>query len=153
VTVDALLVPQVLFRQIRHQHGPSLMGIRENRPRVFQAIARRFAAPPAGMTAAESVVRTGDKGHGCLAWQARETSVALAGWLRWPGGGQVRQRTGRRVIIATGAGSEEDTDGMTSLSAQPATAAVVERLWRGHWTIEYRVHDPPDVGGAPGRRG
>jgi len=145
VTVDALLAQQALARQIRQQHGHYLMVIKANQPEVFQAIALLFAEPPAGVTAAESVVRTVDKGHGRLEWRTLETSAALADWLGWPGGRQVLRRTCRRVIIATGEVSEEVTYGITSLSAQQANAAVLERLWRGHWAIENRVYYPRDV--------
>ncbi len=145
VTVDALLAQQDLARQIRQQHGHYLMVIKENQPEAYQAIALLFAEPPEGVTAAESVVRTVDKGHGRREWRTLETSAALADWLGWPGGRQVLRRTCRRVIVATGEVSEDVTDGMTSLSAQQATAAVLERLWRGHWAIENRVHYPRDV--------
>ena len=145
VTVDALLAQQALARQIRQQHGHYLMVIKENQPEAYPAIALLFAEPPEGVTAAESVVRTINKGHGRLEWRTLEASAALADWLRWPGGRQVLRRTCRRVIVATGEVSEEVTYGITSLSAQQANAAVLERLWRGHWTIENRVHYPRDV--------
>lgn len=145
VTVDALLAQQDLARQIRQQHGHYLMVIKENQPEAYQAIALLFAEPPEGTTAAESVVRTVDKAHGRLEWRTLETSAALADWLEWPGGRQVLRRTCRRVIVATGEVSEEVTYGITSLSAQQANATVLERLWRGHWAIENRVHYPRDV--------
>jgi hypothetical protein len=40
------------------------MVIKENQPAVYQAIAWLFAEPPEGVTTAEAVVRTVDKGHG-----------------------------------------------------------------------------------------
>ncbi len=141
----APLAQQALARQIRQQHGHYLMVIKENQPEAYQAIALLFAEPPEGVTAAESVVRTVDKGHGRLEWRTLEASAALADWLRWPGGRQVLRRTCRRVIVATGEVSEEVTYGITSLSAQQANATVLERLWRGHWAIENRVHYPRDV--------
>jgi hypothetical protein len=121
VTVDALLAQQALARQIRQQHGHSLMVIKEDQPEAYQAIALLFAEPPEGVTAAESVVRTVDKGHGRLEWRTLEASAALADWLRWPGGRQVLRRTCRRVIVATGEVSEEGTYGSTSVSAQRRT--------------------------------
>lgn len=145
VTVDALLAQQALARQIRQQHGHYLMVIKANQPKVSEAIALLFAEPPGGTTAAKSVVRTVDKAHGRLEWRTLETSAALADWLGWPGGRQVLRRTCRRVIVATGEVSEEVTYGITSLSARQANAAVLERLWRGHWAIENRVHYPRDV--------
>ena len=145
VTADALLAQQALARQMRQQHGHSLMVRKEHQPEAEQAIALLCAEPPEGVTAAESVVRTVDKGHGRLAWRTLETRAALADWLGWPGGRQVLRRTCRRVIVATGEVREGVTYGITSLSAPQANAAVLERLWRGHWTIENRVQSPRDV--------
>lgn len=145
MTVDALLAQQALARQMRQQHGHSLMVIKEHQPEAEQAIALLCAELPAGKTAAESVVRTINKGHGRLAWRPLEARAALADWLRWPGGRQVLRRTGRRVIVATGEVSAEVTYGITRLSALQANAAVLEGLWRGHGTIEKRVHSPRDV--------
>lgn len=145
VTVDALLAQQQLARQIRQHHGHYLMVIKQNQPEAYQAIALLFAEPPAGTTAAESTVRTVDKGHGRMEWRTLEASSALADWLGWPGGRQVLRRTCRRVIVATGEVSEEVTYGITSLSGEQANAAVLEQLWRGHWTIENRVHYSRDV--------
>jgi hypothetical protein len=59
--------------------------------------------------------------------------------------GQVLRRTYRAVNLATGAVSCEVTYGVTSLGPQEAAVGQVEALWRGHWTIENRVHYPRDV--------
>lgn len=144
-TVDALLAQQKLARQIRQQQGHYLMVIKENQPQTYQAIALLFAEPPMGRTAAESVVRTVDKGHGRLEWRTLEASSALRGWLPWPDFQQALRRTCRRRIVATGEVSEEVSYGITSLAVHQANAVVLERLWRGHWTIENRVHYPRDV--------
>ena len=37
------------------------------------------------------------------------------------------------------------TYGLSSLPAAGTTPALLERLWRGHWTIENRVHYVRDV--------
>ena len=75
-----------------------------------------------------------------------ERSAALAGCPDWPDAQQVLRRTCRRVIPATGEIQEEATYGVTSLLPPgPATPAQIEALWRGHWTIENKVHDVRDV--------
>ncbi len=66
-------------------------------------------------------------------------------YLAWPSVGQVLRRTYRAVDLATGAVHQEVTYGLTSLPPQAAAVEEVERLWRGHWTIENRVHYPRDV--------
>jgi hypothetical protein len=55
------------------------------------------------------------------------------------------RRTCRRVKLSTGEISEEVTYGITSLGWEEADAGELERLWRGHWTIENRVHYVRDV--------
>ncbi len=64
VTVAALLAQQDLARQIRQPHGHHRRVSTANQPAVSQAIARLFAEPPEGTTAAESVVRTVDRAPG-----------------------------------------------------------------------------------------
>ncbi|MCL5025770.1 MAG: ISAs1 family transposase [Chloroflexi bacterium] len=164
VTVDALLAPpeagvlrhqRELADQICQQHGHYLMVIKQNQPETYQAIALLFAEPPEAPAAA-AVVGTLDKGHGRIEQRSLEASAALADWLRspwrpvasgglWPGGQQVLRRTCRRIVVATGEVSEGVTYGITSLAAHQADAVVLERLWRGHWTIENCVHYPRDV--------
>jgi predicted transposase YbfD/YdcC len=63
----------------------------------------------------------------------------------WPAQGQVLRRTCRRLIRKTGEVSVEVHYGITSLTPQEASAAQLEALWRGHWTIENRVHFVRDV--------
>ena len=78
-----------------------------------------------------------------------EASTALSEYLRrwmgWLGVGQVMRRTCTRVIISTGEVEQETTYGITSLSHEQADAAQLEAYWRGHWTIENRLHYPRDV--------
>ncbi|MFN8515202.1 MAG: transposase [Chloroflexia bacterium] len=70
----------------------------------------------------------------------RSTTASLA-----PGHGQVLRRTYHAVEATTGRVRHEVTYGITSLPAAATTPAEVERLWRGHWTIENRVHHARDV--------
>jgi hypothetical protein len=74
-----------------------------------------------------------------------EASTALNDYLDWPGVGQVLRRTCRRVICKTGVVSEAVSYGITSLLPAPAEAKRLEAIWRGHWTIENRVHYVRDV--------
>jgi len=140
VTVDALLAHQTLARQIREQHGHYLMVIKDNQPETRGALAALFASEPA-----EREARTVGKGHGRLEERTLQTSTELNAWLTWPDLGQVLQRTCRRVRIRTGEIAEEVTYGLTSLGPDEAGAATLERFWRGHWSIENRVHYPRDV--------
>jgi hypothetical protein len=90
-------------------------------------------------------VHTFTKGHGRREWRTLETSSALQGWLKWPEHRQVLRRTCRRLLLKTGKLQEETTYAVTSLARHEADAAVLEGFWRGHWTIENRVHYVRDV--------
>jgi len=140
VTVDALLAHQPLARQIREQHGPYLMVIKDNQPATRGAIAALFASEPT-----DQEVRIVGKGHGRIEERTLQTSTELNDWLTWPDVGQVLRRTCRRVRIRTGEIEEEVTSGLTSLGPREAGAAALEGFWRGHWSIENRVHYPRDV--------
>jgi len=113
-----------------------------------EAIAYLFDNPP--WTASEKAVEyqrytTTDKGHGRIERRILETSASLNDYLDWPGLQQVMKRTIRRTIVKTGEVSESITYGITSLPPEKADARTLERLWRGHWPIENRVHYVRDV--------
>ncbi len=55
------------------------------------------------------------------------------------------RRECERIMVKTGVVSRSVTYGMTSLARDVGSAAQLEGLWRGHWTIENRVHYVRDV--------
>ena len=65
--------------------------------------------------------------------------------LQWPGVQQVVRRECERRRLATAHVSHTVTYALTSLPNAIASAARLEQLWRGHWTIENGVHDVRDV--------
>jgi predicted transposase YbfD/YdcC len=146
VTMDALLTQRALAQQIRRQGGHYLLLVKENQPALHAAIARVFGGdlPPAPAARAARAT-TREKGHGRLTTRAPERTAALNAYLDWPDVGQVLRRTYRAVDLATGQVREEVTYGLTSLPAAATSPAAVERHWRGHWTIENRVHYVRDV--------
>jgi predicted transposase YbfD/YdcC len=145
-TMDALLTQREVAAQILAQGGHYLMVVKANQPDLLAAITACFADPPLPAPGDETAtVSTCDKGHGRLEVRTLERSAALNDYLTWPGVGQVLRRTCQRVILKTGVIEEEVTYGVTSLPPQDASAAQVEALWRGHWTIENRVHYVRDV--------
>ena len=145
-TMDALLTQRDLAAQIRAQGGHYLMVVKANQPALFAAITTLFTQPPPPLAAdAADEVTTCDKGHGRLELRTLERSAALNDYLAWPAVGQVLRRTCQRVDLATGEIEEEVTYGVTSLPPREASAAQLEALWRGHWTIENRVHRVRDV--------
>jgi predicted transposase YbfD/YdcC len=145
-TMDALLTQHALATQIRAQGGHYLMVVKANQPALLAAISALFATPPLPDAAdAPDAVTTCDKGHGRLEIRTLERSAALNADLTWPEVGQVARRTCQRVDLTTGVIGEEISYGVTSLPPPAASAAQLDALWRGHGTIENRVHRVRDV--------
>jgi predicted transposase YbfD/YdcC len=146
VTLDALLTQRALARQLRQQGGHSLLVVKENQPALYAAIAQPFTGDLlVEPTDCAASVTTREKRHGRLTTRTLERTAALNGYLDWPDVGQVLRRTDHAIDLATGRVSHEVTYGLTSLPAATTTPAEVERHWRGHWTIESRVHYVRDV--------
>jgi predicted transposase YbfD/YdcC len=147
-TMDALLTQRSLAQQILNQHGHYLMMVKANQPALYQAIAVLFQNPP--WTKREQGCeywkhRTMNKGHGRLEYRTLESSTTLCGYVDWPQVGQVMRRTCRRIHRKTGVVTHEIKYAITSLTPRQATAAQLEKFWRGHWTIENQVHYVRDV--------
>jgi predicted transposase YbfD/YdcC len=146
ITLDAHLTQQAIAQQILDQHGHYLMVVKANQPSVYAAIELLFAPPwqPDPEDDYQRHTRL-EKGHGRLETRTLERTSALNDYLDWPGVGQVLRRECERIILKTGQVSREVSYGITSLAVQEASAAQLEGLWRGHWTIENQVHYVRDV--------
>jgi predicted transposase YbfD/YdcC len=147
VTMDALLTQKVIAAQIRRQGGHYLMVVKDNQPSLVAAIDTLFTGDcpplPGDHLARHTTV---DKRHGRLETRTLERSAALNAYLAdWPGVGQVLRRTCHAVLLKSGTVRQEVTYGLSSLPAASTTPALLERLWRGHWTVENRVHYVRDV--------
>ena len=148
VTMDALLTQRTLARHICRQGGDYLMVVKDNQPALLTAIRTLFTEPPWLLGERDDEVwqtRRSEQSHGRLETRTLRASTTLNAYLTWPGLAQVLERTCRRLNLATGEITEEVTYGVTSLPPRTGTPAVLERLWRGHWTIENRVHHVRDV--------
>lgn len=157
VTMDALLTQRSIAQQVLRQGGNYLMVAKQNQPELYSAIEQLFASPPwlaKEKALSYRIFSKSEKGHGRVEKRTLESSwimceandaLKLPKYLHWPGIKQVMRRTCRRVKVTTGEISEEVTYGITSLGWKEATAEELERLWRGHWTIENRVHYVRDV--------
>ena len=141
-TMDALLTQEAVARQILQQHGHYLMIVKKNQLNLYRAIEVLFQTPPVPARPGELLVYeySGKKEHGRLEQRTLESSIALNSYLAWPGLAQVLRRTCRRVIVSTGVIESETTYGITSLPRDLGGPKLVERFWRGHWTIEDRLH-------------
>ncbi len=146
-TMDAGLTHRELARQIRGQGGQYLMVVKQNHPLMRDEVALFFTEPrlPADAHERYACATSVTKGHGRLEVRTLE---CLTGWCmdwQWPDVAQVVRRTCERVVGKTGKRSVEVSYGITSLTADEVGAADLERLWRGHWTIENGKHYVRDV--------
>ena len=140
-TMDALLTQQHIARQILAQGGHYLMIVKEKQPNLYYAIALLFRTPPVPARPGEVLdAQTAGKGHGRLERRLLSSSTALTGYLSWPGAAQVMRRTCRRINTRSGLVETETTYGITSLPRELAGPKQLEQFWRGHWTIENRLH-------------
>ena len=147
-TMDALLTQRPFAQQILDQNGHYLMVVKRNQGHLYDAIALLFDDPPWLPREKEAecqVHRSVEKGHGRLEKRTLESSHTLSDYVDWPSVGQVMRRRYERIRLKTGEVSAATTYGITSLPHTEVDAAGLERLWRGHWTIENRVHYVRDV--------
>ena len=140
-TMDALLTQAGVARQILNQGGHYLMVVKKNQLNLYRAIELLFRTPPVPARPGEALrYEYHGKAHGRLEQRTLESSIALNSYLDWPGVAQVLRRTCRRIRVSTGLVESETTYGITSLPRALAGPELVERFWRGHWTIENRLH-------------
>jgi predicted transposase YbfD/YdcC len=141
-TMDALLTQEAVAQQILAQHGHYLMIVKKNQLNLYRAIETLFQSPPVPARPGELLTYTyaGPKAHGRLEQRTLDSSIALNTYLTWPGLAQVLRRTCRRVIVSTGLIEAETTYGITSVPRELGGPKLIERFWRGHWTIENRLH-------------
>jgi predicted transposase YbfD/YdcC len=151
-TMDALLTQRSIAAQIRQTGGHYVMVVKQNHPQLCAAIAECFQDPPwlaSEQAQCYRVYKHTEKGHGRLETRTMESSWWAAEYAReclgWYSVQQIMKRTCKQVKLSTGELSEAVTYGITSLGWHQADAAQLEKLWRGHWSIENRVHYIRDV--------
>lgn len=151
ITMDAAFTDAGLVQQIQATGGAYLAVVKGNQPDLFWAIETEFRGGRRLIAERAEEYRVGettDVGHGRIERRRLETSTRLNAYLAewdWPGVGQVLRRTCRRVVLATGEVSETTSYAVTSLTPAQASVTQLETIWRGHWSIENRVHHVRDV--------
>lgn len=140
VTLDALHTQRATAQQILDQGGDYLMVVKQNQPTLYQDIDTLFQDSQPVAEADRQSYCSCNKGHGRLERRTLICSRELSGYLDWPGARQVAKRSCWRKDMRTGEESLESSYAVTSLGRDRAGARELERLWRGHWTIENRVH-------------
>jgi len=147
VTLDALHTLRPTARQIRAQNGHYLMIVKKNQAALYAYLDMLFRLPahPADHEVWQTVGPTTEKGHGRLETRRLSCGNAHIEDVDWPDVQQVVRRECERIVLKTGKRSCEVTYAMVSMTPAEAGAATIERLWRGHWTIENQTHYVRDV--------
>jgi predicted transposase YbfD/YdcC len=147
VTLDARHTLRPTARQIRAQNGHYLMIVKKNQAALYAYLDMLFRLPahPADHEVWQTVGPTTEKGHGRLETRRLRCGNAHIEDVDWPDVQQVVRRECERIVLKTGKRSCAVTYAMVSMTPAEAGAATIERLWRGHWTIENQTHDVRDV--------
>ncbi|MEO8288774.1 MAG: ISAs1 family transposase [Chloroflexota bacterium] len=153
ITGDALLTQQEISRAIIRHGGDYLLAVKHNQPTLLRGIQDLFfTADTAPNLLADSIKTTKEirlrAGH--LEERVVEASTALQGYAlqgysNWPGIQQVLRIKRSVTNKRTGHASCEIAYAVTSLPCQRATPEQLLKAWRGHWTIENKVHWVRDV--------
>lgn len=142
---DAIQTQRELSAQIIAAKGDYIWFVKDNQPQLHADIAEWFAAEthtkgfspvPKDFQIARSIT----KGHGRREERTLTTSSLLNDYIAWPGVAQVFQLQRRTVNTHTGAERQQVIYGLTSLSAQAASAERLNGLVRQYWGIENGLH-------------
>lgn len=144
VTTDALHTTRGVAQKIIAAGGDYLQPVKDNQPTLLEDIQGVFKYAD---VLADTITRAHvtDQHGGRIEERTLRASTALQGYVDWPGHAQIMEL--RRVI--TDKRKQETRHelvyGITSLSAEEASAAELLKLWREHWHIENKLHRVRDV--------
>ncbi len=143
VTADAMHTQVATAQTILAQGGDYLLVVKANQATLRREIELVFktATLAASVTEASSTTMHGAR----IETRRRAVSGAMRGLTDWPGLHQVLKLERTVINKTTGEVREETVYGVTSLSPQRANPAQLNGLWRGHWTIENKLHWVRDV--------
>jgi predicted transposase YbfD/YdcC len=147
ITLDALHTLRPTARLIRSQGGHFLMIVKKNQAVLYEYLDVLFRLPPhpADHEVWQTVGPSSEKGHGRLETRTLTCGNAHIEDVDWPDVQQVVRRDCERITLKTGKRTTEVSYGLISLTPDEADAATIEAFWRGHWTIENRLHYIRDV--------
>jgi len=146
ITMDALHTQRAFAQQLHQQGGYYLMMVKANQPQLHADIALFFDLPAIAADQERcDRVETISKGHGRLEVRTLEYTTGDCAYLDWPGATHLIRRSCERHVYRTGKTTTTVTYGITNLPPAETSAALLETLWRGHWTIESRSHYVRDV--------
>jgi predicted transposase YbfD/YdcC len=150
VAGDAMHTQRALSAHIVAAGGAYLWVAKDNQPTLHADIADLFTIDDrtvAGGRIAQDrrTATTVGKGHGRQERRTLTASSDLAGYSDWPGLEQVFRLERHRAITTSGKQTHEVCYGLTSLTADQASAADLLALTRAYWGIENGLHHCRDV--------
>lgn len=147
ITVDALHTLKPTARLILDADGDYLMVVKKNQATLYEFLDILFSLPahPSDHEVWDQVGPSSEKGHGRLETRTLISGNAHIEDVEWPGVAQVIRRECERIELKTGKLTRVVSYALTSLAPERASAATLEALWRGHWTIENGLHYVRDV--------
>ncbi len=120
------------------------MTVKDNQPTLHADLELLFKGPPGPHQDLRSVQQT-SQAHGRLETRTLWASADVKGYVDWPALEQGLCLERRVIHLATGQISTERVYGLTSLAANQLALGNILQRWRGHWTIENRLHWVKDV--------
>ncbi len=146
ITSDALHTQRSFARAIHEAGGYYLMIAKANQPQLCDDLALFFELPAIIADHEQwDCVETVSKGHGRLEVRRLECTTGDCSYLGWPGATVILRRTCERHVYRTEKTTRTVVGGVTNLPVRESCAALLEQLWRGHWTIESASHHVRDV--------
>jgi predicted transposase YbfD/YdcC len=137
VTADALLTQRHVAEVIGQRGGDYLFVVKDNQPTLLWEVMAYFTDPPPTV----QDVATTDQHGGRIETRRLTTVTAVPGYSDWPRLAQVLRLERRVVAKQTGQVLRAETSyAVTSLPPAKASPVQLLALWRGHWTIENRLH-------------
>lgn len=140
VTVDAMHCQRATAEAIVAEGGDYVMAVKANQPALYDDVKLLMDDPAAP---ADDTAETVDGDHGRIETRRAEV-LHDVDWLteshRWPGLAALGKVTATREI-----GGRATTTSRYYIASRPLSAADLNRLVRGHWGIENRLHWVLDV--------
>lgn len=150
VTADALLTQRKIAIQIVEAGGEYVLPVKANQPELLADIQTLFAPESCvkGFSPATQDFRVAtsvEKGHGRIEKRTLTASRELKGYVTWPYAEQAYKLEREFKQVNTGKVTHEVVYGITSLTAQEASAQRLLEITRSHWGIESGLHYRRDV--------
>jgi predicted transposase YbfD/YdcC len=153
VSGDAMQTQRGLSQQVVVAGGDYLFPVKDNQPKMRQAIELLFAPekpkPGFGKIQNDFVTdHTLDNDHGRIEVRTLTASSMLNDYLDWPELAQVYRMERKVKTMRAGRIVHQSCEveyGITSLTRQEATPTRLLRLRRNHWGVESGLHYRRDV--------